>query len=60
MKLEKFLKFEKMISLSKDLEEYVGYLIYSVNPIGTYPSKEIIKEDVENIRTLLNQIEELL
>lgn len=46
---------DKMVTLSKDLEEYVGYLTYSVNPIGTHPSKEIIKEDIENIRTLLNK-----
>jgi len=51
---------KQLVILSKDLEEYVGYLTYSVNPIGTYPSKEIIKEDVENIRTLLNKIEDLL
>lgn len=51
---------DKLVTLSKDLEEYVGYLTYSVNPIGTHPSKEIIKEDIENIRELLNKIEELL
>lgn len=25
----------KLVTLSKDLEEYVGYLTYSVHPIGT-------------------------
>ena len=57
MEIEKFLK---IIELSHDVKENASYLTYTVNPIGTKPSKQEILKDIEEIRKLLNQIEDLL
>lgn len=48
---------KKIIELSEIVYENASYLRYTVNPIGTFPNKSSIKEDVEIIRNLLNEIE---
>ena len=55
---EENVDIELLLKIADEIIEEVNYLKYDINPIGTYPRKDIIKIQIGIIEKILQTLKE--